>query len=167
MFLHSKKTKHPEKDIKVSAKVLKYPQFKMAAIFWNRKKFFFLKNVQSILLRYPVGQKFCWNRSISYRLGDTSNFKFYHFCQDFKNSKWLPFLGRGKISENWAEYLTCVPWGSKNSLKLLYLAWFRRFFLCCAILKCLPVTDIQGHYKLILSYMWITCEHYMNALCSH
>ena len=54
----------------------------MAAIFWKWK--FFLKNVQSILLRYTVGQKFHRNRSILHGLGDTSNFKFYHFCQKFK-----------------------------------------------------------------------------------
>ena len=67
----------------------------MAAIFGKRK--FFLKNVQSILLRYLVGQKFCQNRSILHGLGDASNFKFYHFCQKFENSKWLAFLERGKI----------------------------------------------------------------------
>ena len=33
-------------------------------------------------------------------LGDTSNFKFYHFCQKFENSKWPPFLERGKIFVN-------------------------------------------------------------------
>ena len=54
----------------------------MAAIFGKKK--FFLKNGQSILLIYPVGQKFCRNHSISHGLGDTSNFKFYHFCQKFK-----------------------------------------------------------------------------------
>ena len=51
--------------------------------FW-KEEIFFLKNEQSILLRYPVGQIFCRNYSISHSLGDTSNFKFYHFCQKFK-----------------------------------------------------------------------------------
>ena len=50
--------------------------------FWKEEKF--LKNGQSILQIYPVGQKFHRNRSISHGLGDTSNFKFYHFV---KNSK--------------------------------------------------------------------------------
>ena len=28
-------------------------------------------------------------------------FVFYHYWQKFENSKWLPFLGRGKFFENW------------------------------------------------------------------
>ena len=64
--------------------------------FWKDENFYF-KNGQSILFIYPVEQKFHRNRSISHGLGDTSNFKFYHFCQKFENSKWPPFLGRGKF----------------------------------------------------------------------
>ena len=72
--------------------------------FWKEEEF--LKIEQSILHIYPVGQKFRRNRSISHVLGDTSNFKFYHFCQKFENSKWLPFLDRGKFFfEKCAEYL--------------------------------------------------------------
>ena len=67
----------------------------MATIFGKRK--ICLKNGQSILHIYPVGQKFRRNRSISHGLGDTSNFKFYHFCPKFENSKWLPFLERGNF----------------------------------------------------------------------
>ena len=48
--------------------------------FWKEEKF--LRIEQSILHIYPMGQKFCRNRSISHSLGDTS--KFYHFCQKFK-----------------------------------------------------------------------------------
>ena len=48
---------------------------------------------------YPVGQKFRQNRSISHGLGDTSNFKFYDFCQKLQNSKWPPFLERGNFFE--------------------------------------------------------------------
>ena len=58
--------------------------------FWKEEKF--LRIEQSILHIYPVGQNFHQNRSISHGLGDTSSFKFYHFCQKFENSKWLPFL---------------------------------------------------------------------------
>ena len=97
----------------------------MAAIFGKRK--IFLKNGQSILHIYPVGQKFCRNHSISHGLGDTSNLKFYHFCQKFNNSKWPPFLERGKIFENWAEYLAYISCGPKILLKSLYLARFRRY----------------------------------------
>ena len=66
----------------------------MAGIFEKSK--IFLRIEQSMLHIYPVGQKFHRNRSISHGLGDTS-FKFYHFCQKLENSKWLPFLDRGKF----------------------------------------------------------------------
>ena len=57
--------------------------------FWKEETF--LRIEQSILHMYPAGQKFRRNHSISHGLGDTSNFKFYHFCQKFENSKWPPF----------------------------------------------------------------------------
>ena len=41
---------------------------------------------QRILHIYPMGQKFRRNRCISHGLGDTGNFKFYHFGQKFENS---------------------------------------------------------------------------------
>ena len=70
--------------------------------FWKEETF--LRIEQSfciyILNIYPLGQKFHRNRSISHGLGDTRNFKFYHFCQKFENSKWLPFLEKEKIFEN-------------------------------------------------------------------
>ena len=56
-----------------------------------------MKIERSILYIYPVGQKFHPNRSISHGLGDTSNFKFYHFCQKFENSKWPPFWKEKKF----------------------------------------------------------------------
>ena len=57
----------------------------------------FLKIEQSILHIYRVGQIFRRNCSISHGLGDTSNFKFYHFCQKLQNSKWPPYLERGNF----------------------------------------------------------------------
>ena len=57
----------------------------MAAIFGKRKNF--LKIEQSILHIYRVGQKFRRNRSISHGLGDTSNFKFYHFYLKIQNGR--------------------------------------------------------------------------------
>ena len=103
----------------------KIRKFKMAAIFGKRK--IFLKIEQSILHIYPTGQNFCRNRSISHGLGDTSNFKFYHFCQKFENSKRPPFLEGGKFFENWAEYLAYVSCRPNISQKSLYLARFRRY----------------------------------------
>ena len=110
--------------------------------FLERGKFFL--NGQSILHIYPVGQKFRRNRSISHDLGDTSNFKFYHFCQKFENSKWLPFLERGKLFEKWAEYLAHTPCGPKISPKSLYLGRFRRYKL----FKVLPFLSKIRKFKM-------------------
>ena len=48
------------------------------------KRNLFLRNEHRILNIYPLDQKFRRNGSISHGLGDTNNFKFYHFCQKFK-----------------------------------------------------------------------------------
>ena len=93
--------------------------------FWKEEEF--LKIEQSTLHLYPIGQKFHRNRSISHGLGDTRNFKFYHFCQKFENSKWLPLLERGNFFQKWPEYLAYIPCRPKISPKSLYLARFRRY----------------------------------------
>ena len=54
------------------------------------------------------------------------NLCFSIFWQKFENSKWPPFLGRGNFLENWQEYFTQIPYGSKISTKSLYLARLRR-----------------------------------------
>ena len=38
---------------------------------------------------------------------------FYHFWQKIENSKWPPFLGRGKFFKNYQEYNAQIPCGSK------------------------------------------------------
>ena len=43
-----------------------------------------------------------------------------------KNSKWPPFLGRGKLFKNCQEYISQIPCGWKISTKLLYLARLRQ-----------------------------------------
>ena len=53
------------------------------------------------------------------------------FCRKFENSKWPPFFGSQKFFEIWAEYLANVPWGSKISMKSLYLAPLRRYEQFC------------------------------------
>ena len=63
--------------------------------FWGGENF--LKIAKTTLLRYPVGRKFRQNCSISHGYGDRSKFVFCHFWQKFENSKWPPFLGRGKF----------------------------------------------------------------------
>ena len=35
-----------------------------------------------------------------------ANFCFFYFRQKFENSKWPPFLGRGKFFENCQEYIS-------------------------------------------------------------
>ena len=44
---------------------------------------------------------------------------FCHFWQKFENSKWPPFLGRGKFFKNYQEYNAQIPCGSKISTKSL------------------------------------------------
>ena len=43
-----------------------------------------------------------------------------------ENSKWPPFLGRGKFFKNYQQYNAQIPRGSKILPKSLYLAWLRR-----------------------------------------
>ena len=71
--------------------------------FWGGENFW--KIAKSTFLRYPLGPKFQRNRSISHGLGDMSKFVFCHFLQKFENSKWPPFLGRGKFLENCKDYI--------------------------------------------------------------
>ena len=54
--------------------------------------------------RYPVGQKFRPNRSISHGFRDISIFVFCNFCEKFANSKWPPYLTRQIFFENWDRY---------------------------------------------------------------
>ena len=53
------------------------------------------------------------------------------FWQKFENSKWPPFLERGKFFENCQEYIPNILCGSKISTKLLYLARLRRYKQFC------------------------------------
>ena len=46
---------------------------------------------------------------------------FCHFWQKFENSKWPPFLGRGKFFKSYQEYNAQIPCGSKFLTKSLYL----------------------------------------------
>ena len=71
--------------------------------FWGGENF--LKIAKRTFLRYPVDRKFRRNRSISHGQGDRSKFVFCHFWPKFENSKWPPFLGRGKFFENCEEYV--------------------------------------------------------------
>ena len=52
---------------------------------------------------------------------------FCNFCKKFENSKWLPFLVRQNVFENWHGYSAEIPCGSKISSKSLYLAGFSRY----------------------------------------
>ena len=48
------------------------------------------------------------------------------FATFSKNSKWPPFLGRGKFFENCEDYIPEIPCGTKISTKSLYLPQLRR-----------------------------------------
>ena len=58
---------------------------------------------------------------------------FCNFCEKFENSKWPPFLARQKLFQNWDNYFTEIPCGSKISSKSLYLARFSRYKHFCVL----------------------------------
>ena len=60
--------------------------------------------------------------ALSRTVKEISKFVFFHFWQKFENSKWSPYVGRGKIFENCQEYTAQIPCESKISTKSLYLA---------------------------------------------
>ena len=97
----------------------------MAAIFGEIK--FFFKIGITTLQRYPVGQKFCRNRSIYYGFRDISIFMFCNFCEKFENSEWPPFLVRQNFFENRHGYSAEIPCESKMLSKSLYLLRFSRY----------------------------------------
>ena len=81
----------------------------MAAIFGEGKIFkklprvqcsdtLWVENFDEIALSHTV-------KEIEANLGDRSKFVFCHFWQKFENSKWPPFLGRGKFFENCKYYI--------------------------------------------------------------
>ena len=65
---------------------------------------FFSKIGFTTVQRYPMGQRFHRNRSISHGFQDTGIFVCCNFCEKFENSEWLPFLGRQNFFENWVHY---------------------------------------------------------------
>ena len=80
------------------ARLLRYKHFCVLQIqnnchFWRDKNFW--KNLLVNLQRYPVGQKFNQNRSISHSFFEIEAFfMFCNFYEKFENSKWPPFLAR-------------------------------------------------------------------------
>ena len=99
--------------------------------FWRDK--FFLKIGMATLQIYPVGQKFCRNRSILQGFRDISIFMFCNFCEKFENSKWPPFLARQNFFLNWDNYSAEIPCGSKILSKSLYLTRFSRYKHFCVL----------------------------------
>ena len=59
--------------------------------------------------------------------------RYKHFCENFENSKWPPFLARQKFFENWEKYSAEISCGSKILSKLLYLARFLRYKHFCVL----------------------------------
>ena len=62
-----------------------------------------------------------------------ANLCFAILGKKFENSKWPPFLGRGKLFKNWQEYNAQIPCGSKILTKSLYLARLRRQKQICVL----------------------------------
>ena len=67
---------------------------------------------------------------------------FCHFWQKFENSKWPPFLGRGKFFENCKEYIPYIPCGLKISTISLYTLWVENFD---EIALCRTVMEIEAN----------------------
>ena len=87
----------------------------------------FFEIAKSTLLGYPVGRKFRRNRSICHTVKEIeANSCFVILGKKFENSKWPPFLGRGKFFENCKDYIAQTSCGLKISTKSLYLARLRR-----------------------------------------
>ena len=90
---------------------------------------------------------------------------FCHFWQKFENSKWPPFLGRGKFFENCQEYNAHIPCGSKISTKSLYLARLRRQKQICVLpflakIRKFKMAAIFGEGKIFLKIAKITFLQY-------
>ena len=80
---------------------------------WEEENF--LKIANSRFLTYPVGRKLLSNTVMEIE----ANLCFFLFG---KNSKWLPFLGRGEFFENCQDYIVHLPFGSEILTKSFYLA---------------------------------------------
>ena len=99
----------------------KIRKFKMAAIFGEGKIFGKLQRLHS--LDTPWVENFD-EIALSGTVKEIeANLCFAIFG---KNSKWPPFLGRGKFFLNYQEYNAQIPCGSKILTKSLYLARLRR-----------------------------------------
>ena len=100
------------------AKIRKY---KMAAIFGERTIFFKLPRVHcSDTLWVENFDEIALSRMVK---EIEANLCFAIFG---KNSKWPPFLVRGKFFENCQEYISQISCESKIATKSLYLARLRR-----------------------------------------
>ena len=89
--------------------------------FGGRGKFF--ENCQEYISQIPCGSKIFDEIALSRTVKEIeTNLCFAIFGE---NSKWPPFLGRGKFFEN-CQYISPIPCESKISTKSLYLAWLRR-----------------------------------------
>ena len=103
-----------------------WQKFKMAAIFEEGKIFSKLARVHFL---YPLWIENFDEIALSRTVKEIE--AILCFVIFGKNSKWRPFLGRGKFLENWQEHIPKIPCGSKISTKSLYLAWLRRYKQFC------------------------------------
>ena len=80
-----------------------------------------------------------------------------------ENSKWPPFLGRGKFFENCQKYNAQIPCGSKISTKSLYLARLRRWKQICVLpflakIRKFKMAAIFGEGKIFWKLPKIQCS---------
>ena len=86
----------------------------------------FLNIAKSTFFSYPVGRKFRRNRSHTVK-EIVANLCFSIFLAKIRKYKMAAIFGEGKFFfENWQEYISQIPCGSKISTKSFYLARFRR-----------------------------------------
>ena len=93
--------------------------------FLARQKFF--ENWHGYSPDIPCGSKIS---SKSRYLAGFSRYKHFYvlqFLRKIRKFKMAAIFGETKLFENWHDYSTEIPSGSKLSSKSLYLAWFSRY----------------------------------------
>ena len=93
---------------------------------------------------------------------------FLHFWRKFENSKWPPFLGRGKFFENCQDYIAEIPCGLKISTKLSisHALGDRHIYVFCyvAITQEVKAITINNNTKQIIDPINLHTKFYKDEL---